>query len=132
MNCSTEGCKNETKGRKLCSTCRSRKTRAADPERYAYNNVKNRARKADIPFTISIEYFRQFCYEYDYIDNKGRTSKSMTVDRIEEGRLPGYVEGNIQGLEKGLNVKKYFTYNRELKAGSITKVIEKIDEENPF
>lgn len=91
-----------------CGTCRCRSWRKANPEKYAYNNIKNRAKQRGKPFTISFEYFLKFCYRYDYISRKGRTSKSLTADRkIEE---LGYIEGNLQAKPLRQNIKKYYDW----------------------
>lgn len=109
--CTSLGCSNKTQGRKFCANCRSKQSRLKDPERYAYNNVKSRARKANIPFTITLEQFREFCVRTEYMVGKGKTIGSYNVDRIIEGPLPGYTIENIQCLDKQKNIKKYLDYN---------------------
>lgn len=118
--CSNEGCNHPTKG-KLCSTCRSRKSRLNDPVRYSFNNIKNRAKQRNKPFTITIEFFREWCYKYKYIQNKGTTSEAYTVDRkIEE---EGYTNENIQPMKKGANVKKYLNYDYARKKALVSEEI---------
>lgn len=101
--CLTKYCKNK-KIKGFCSTCRSRKSRENDPEKYAYNTTKANAKRRRKPFTITFEYFKQFCYEYNYIQGKGKTATSLSIDcKIND---LGYVEGNIRGLPLGENSRK--------------------------
>lgn len=72
--------------------------------RSAYINKKSDAKKRGIEFSISYEYFVQFCYKTDYIQNKGSTKDCFTVDRIKNEL--GYVEGNLQCLTRSENAKK--------------------------
>lgn len=110
MSCGTEGCKHETEGRKFCGTCRSRKSRLADPVRYAFNNSKHRAKERNIPWELTLEQFRQFCIKTDYITAKGKTIGSFNIDRIKEGPDQPYSVDNIQSLEKVANIKKYYDH----------------------
>lgn len=100
-----------------CGTCRMRKSRAKDPIRYAYNNSKNRAKQRKsaqwpdgIPFTITLDYFRRFCYRTNYHKNKGKSSESYSIDRKKEHL--GYVPGNIASVKLGDNIRKYHKTKR--------------------
>ncbi len=92
-----------TKGN-ICATCTSRNYRAKYPIRYAYSCLRSNSKRRGIPFTISLEYFKQFCHEYDYIQRKGVTKNSLSVDRIKNHL--GYIPGNIQALTVSNNSKK--------------------------
>ncbi len=127
--CSALYCQNRT-DRTLCGSCRCRKSRLADPVRYAFNNSRNRARQRGIEFTITLEWFRQFCHKVKYIGFKNRCAEGYSLDRIKNEL--GYVPGNIQILTVRENVKKYFTYDYQSKHARITTV-ETIDNtDNPF
>lgn len=123
--CQASGCRNKTHGSKLCSTCRCRKSRLADPYKYAYNNLKNRAKQRGILFTITPEQFREFCIKTKYIDYKDRESDGLTIDRIHNGL--GYHLDNIRVLTKRDNVVKYIRYDSRLK-----KAVEAVIEEPEF
>lgn len=116
--CAVKNCTNDAQG-KLCSTCRSRKSRLADPVRYAFNNLKNRAKQRGKIFTITLVQFREFCHGVTYIGFAGRSAKSYSIDRIKEEC--GYHIDNIQVKQLGDNVKKYFQYDFLTKTA---KVIE--------
>ena len=103
--CKTPYCRNKTVGgRKHCSTCRCRKSREKNPLAYAYHNLKSSARKRNKPFTITIEYFAQFCTEYNYLAGKGRSKTCLSVDCIINEL--GYVPGNLRTLPMGENSAK--------------------------
>lgn len=104
----------------ICSTCRSRRTRAADPIRYSFINLRTNAKRRGKVFTITLEYFKQFCYRTDYIAGKGRTADSYTVDRINESL--GYEPGNIQVLPNADNVRKYLNYDWQTGAAQVVTV----------
>lgn len=123
--CSNKGCKNIPKGNSvLCPTCTSRKSRLSDLVRYSYNNKKHRADERGIFWDLTLEEFREFCHETDYISKTGKVTGSYDVDRIIEGKTPGYTKGNIQILDKIANIKKYKRYSDETKKAEI--VIETI------
>lgn len=108
--CQGKGCKNRTPGAtRLCSTCRSRISRIADPVKYSYHNVKNRAAQRGKDFTITLEEFRQWCRKVRYMAGKGRTAHSYDIDRIDETQ--GYHIWNIQKLRKDKNIKKFLQYD---------------------
>lgn len=111
--CAALGCQRETKNRKYCNTCRKIISRVKDPVRYSYQNLKDHAKgrifkktgTKGIPFTITLDEFREFCFLTGYIQSKGKTIGCFDVDRVKEDE--GYHIWNIQKLEKSENVKKY-------------------------
>lgn len=86
-------------------TCRSRKRRAADPIKYVYQNLKDRAKQRPKEFTITLEEFRIWCYENDFVPGRGDS-----VDRIENAE--GYHLYNIQKMSLLDNIKKYHNHDR--------------------
>lgn len=101
--CAAKYCTNKAVG-KMCSTCRSRKARAADPVRYAFVSLRSNAKARGILFTITLEQFRQWCHKVQYIGRKGRSANSYSIDRIHNDL--GYHADNIQLLTNRDNVKK--------------------------
>lgn len=102
--CATKGCKNKCSGT-TCSTCRSRKTRQKDPIRYVWLNLKNRAKQRPKEFTITLEEFRKWCIENDFVPGQGDS-----VDRIKNEH--GYHIWNIQKMKLIDNIHKYHHHNR--------------------
>lgn len=130
--CAAKGCKNEIKTGTLCSTCRSRQSRLKDPIKYAFHCKRHRAKQRGIFWDLTLEQFTQFCHETEYMDKKGQTLGSYNVDRIIEGKTPGYTVDNIQILEKSDNIRKYKKYDAETrKAVDVVEEIVK-PEDLPF
>ena len=106
MKCSENNCINPpAKSRKVCVKCYSRLAREKDRVRFALYMIKKSAKKRNLPFELELEPFREFVNKFGYIENKGRFSNQMTIDRI----IPelGYIMDNIQVISKRENVQKY-------------------------
>ena len=127
--CAVKNCSNRCKG-KMCSTCRTRKSRLKDPERYAFNNLKNRAKQRGLIFTITLEQFRVWCVKVEYIGFKGRSSESYTVDRIHNDL--GYHIDNIQVMTKQDNIRKYFSYDWRTKTATVITDTKTKGRDMPF
>ena len=121
--CQAKGCKRETHG-KLCSTHRSQLSRLKDPIKYAFHCKRHRADERGIFWDLTLDEFREFCHETEYMNKKGQTIGSYNVDRIIEGKTPGYTKSNIQILEKLENIKKYKKYDAESR--KVVDVVEVI------
>lgn len=103
----------------LCSTCRSAKTRAADPVRASYIARKHNAKTRGKAFEITLEQFREWCVKVNYVGMKrGRGADCYTVDRIDESK--GYTIDNIQLITNADNVKKYVNYCYQSKTVTIS------------
>lgn len=89
---------------KNCNTCASRVRRERNPVWAAYDNIRSRAKRENIPFTITLEWFEKFAHETNYIQKKGKEKKSLTVDR--KIAWEGYTEENIQILSLEENGRK--------------------------
>lgn len=128
----TKLCRNAPRaGYDLCEKCIKARTRAKDPVKTAYQNLRDSARKRGKEFTITLDYFRRFCKRTDYMVGKGRTKESYHVDRKDESK--GYIPGNLQVLTNSENVKKFLNYSWETKQGYVTKKIpKKPDKDLPF
>jgi hypothetical protein len=128
--CATDSCKNNSDGREFCGTCRRRKARESNPIKAAWENLHYSANKREIFFDLTLEEFTEFCYETEYMKGKGRKVGGYNVDRIIEGKLPGYTKSNIQCLDKQKNVKKYFDWASKKTVTQVT--IEFPPEDLPF
>jgi hypothetical protein len=103
--CATKGCGNKTRDyNSLCETCRSREKRKKNPVGYFFNLLRCNAKRRGIEFVLTVDEFRDFCREVDYIKNKGTKTTSLTIDRIDPTK--GYRIDNIQAIPKSLNCKK--------------------------
>ena len=103
MKCKTAHCRNEGKPN-ICNKCRDRKFKEAHPIEYAYNKLKHNSKRRGKEFDLSIDEFRQFCIETQYLRGVGKTSKSFSIDRKDNNK--GYTKDNIQVLTLGDNTRK--------------------------
>lgn len=113
MNCETNNCFNEApQGRKKCNTCRSRLWVSKNRIAKCLHNIKRSAKKRGIPFEITLNEFKKLIKGTGYIENAGRLSDELTVDRI----IPtlGYTYDNLQVITKGENVSKYHNDEKDL------------------
>jgi len=123
---------------------------AADPEKYYYGVLKRNVRarnkrrvaegKEEIKWDLSLEDFRDFCKEEDYIRKKGVKSKCYHVARIDEREGgPGYTRRNLMTMTNGDNVRYYHMLRYEWdenkrkmvfwhERSKVQKAVELIDE----
>ena len=90
----------------ICIRHRRQADKERNPAGYCYQMLKQNAKRRKKEFAISFEYFKEFCKKTGYLEKKGRGATNLTIDRIREEE--GYVEGNIQVLELGYNLRKRF------------------------
>ncbi len=88
----------------FCNYCCVKKYREANPMYYAYMAKRDNAKRKGIEFTISFEYFKEFCYKTQYMSKRGRSATSYAIDRIKNHL--GYIPGNLQALTNRDNVIK--------------------------
>lgn len=135
--CDTLHCRRKVPGKqKYCPTCRSKRWRENNPERYAYNTLRCHAKADDVYFGLTFEEFCEFARKHNYIKGRGITAEGLHVDRKIVGRFPGYVKDNIQPLSNTANVHKrwYIDYNWQTKEAKVMKFqqTEITDEDLPF
>lgn len=136
MICSTKYCRNETRSGRLCRTCESIKYRQADPVKYSYHTLRTNTirRKGREFFAITLEEFRTYCVETEYIAGKGRSRLSHTIDCIDP--TMGYFVGNIQPrtlADNSKKGKKILVYDWETKFTTVeSRNTIPRDFDNPF
>lgn len=89
------------------ATCRSRKRRAADQIKYQWQNLKDRAKQRPKEFKITLEYFRMWCKDVNFVIGED------SVDRKDNNI--GYIEGNLNKIPLLDNIRKYWDYDRKRK-----------------
>lgn len=87
-----------------CSKCQ----RLKNPYKYAYQTLKDNAKRRGKVFELTFEQFCEFAIKTDYITRKGIKKNSIHIDRIKED--VGYKIDNIQPLTNSQNIKKYLKY----------------------
>lgn len=135
MKCKTRYCKRQAQYN-YCNTCKARRWRQKNPERYSYNNLKHNSVRRGIEFSLTFEEFKKFCHETDYLRGAGRTCTSLSIDRIDPNR--GYILENLQVLTVSENSKKgrkLLSYDYETKVATVTVVTTtnyEVSDEYPF
>ena len=85
-NCATPDCKNRAlKYRQLCATCRSRELKKKHPVTYFFNLLRINARIRGKELSITLDQFKQFAIENEYIRGRYKT-KTLSIDRIDASR----------------------------------------------
>jgi hypothetical protein len=62
-------------------------------------NAKRRGKE----FTLTFDEFKEFCMKTGYDEKKGKSSDSLSIDRIESSN--GYSKDNIRAITLSDNVK---------------------------
>lgn len=111
----------------------ARAWKKANPLRYAYQSLKDNAKRRGKPFDLTFEQFKSFCSKTSYIQNRGRLAGSFHIDRKNEDE--GYTLDNIQVLTNSENVRKYVAFKYRDKDGPHfeTVTVRPVNESNyPF
>ena len=103
--CQAYRCKS-LKGSKdrFCSKHRKRMSKENDLVAYTYYILQSNARRRKKEFVLTLEEFRDFCKETNYIELKGRFGKCMSIDRKNPNK--GYSKDNIQIMSVSNNCAK--------------------------
>lgn len=89
---------------RICATCGSKRFKEEHLIKYTFNKIKQRAKARGISFKLTHEQFEKFCYNYKYIQKKGKEKDSYSIDRIDYSK--GYVLGNVRAITLSENSKK--------------------------
>ncbi len=96
--------KTRPKSHQLCGRHAKQLWRLQNPLHAAFDNLRSSARKRKIPFNLTLEQFREFTNNTDYVEGKGRRPNALQIDRINPNL--GYSPENIQILTTSANVSK--------------------------
>lgn len=92
---------------RFCYKHRKRYKKETNLLAYTYDLLKQNAKRRKKIFTISLDYFRKWCRDNNYLKLKGKSAKSASIDRDNPNL--GYVEGNLKLLSLSANSKKHHT-----------------------
>jgi hypothetical protein len=101
--CITPYCSKKRKGR-YCHCCNKRRWRAKFPLKACFVAHRDNAIRRGKIHKLTFEYFNTFCDETNYLSLRGRTPKSLSIDRVINEL--GYIEGNIQAVTISFNSSK--------------------------
>lgn len=105
MKCNTKRCRNKrAKRRNFCYRCISRQNRERYGVQSTFYFLRGNAKRRGIDFDLTLEQFRVFCTNTEYLKLKGKKSGSMSIDRIDNRR--GYEIDNIRLITLAENSRK--------------------------
>lgn len=87
-----------------CGKHKSQAYKILHPIKYTFNKIKQRAKERGHEFTLTIEEFTQFVNSTEYMERKGRSKYSLSIDR--KNPTEGYHIWNIRVLPYGENSRK--------------------------
>lgn len=102
--CITKYCRKPKAAGHFCHSCIKKKYAAKHPLRYCFSILKNNAKRRGKQFDISMEEFKKFCEDNGYMEGKGKTAGSLSIERIRA--YEGYTASNIQILTLEENGRK--------------------------
>jgi hypothetical protein len=90
----------------FCSKHRRIHWKEKFPLHYSFNLLRRRAKWRGKDFSLTREEYIEFAIRTDYHRLKGKTSLSLSIDRIENSK--GYSRDNIQAITLRENSRKQF------------------------
>jgi len=103
--CIMKGCGKHRDGTsRLCSMHKARRLKETNPIAYVYKALKSNAKRRGKEFMLTVQELREFCEQTNYIQDRGKSFQSLTIDRIDN--TIGYRIDNIQALTNSANVSK--------------------------
>lgn len=110
--CVAYRCSNKhTSKNRFCSKHNHRYQKYKNPYKYTFHQKRQRAKERGIVWKLTLDEFIEFCDEHNYMDTKGKTKTSASIDRIDPSK--GYEKGNLQILSLSDNTKKMHEDNKE-------------------
>ena len=94
--CVSHACPNNRRDGNFCNKCIKRKQSAKNPIRTSYYNLRTNAKRRGKEFNLTLEEFTKFAIETEYINKRGKTAKSYSIDRMDNSK--GYSIDNIMVL----------------------------------
>lgn len=109
--CCAYNCKNKPVKKKggLCHKHYHRRNRERDPVAQRYMQFRSKSKSRRIENSVTLNQFRKFCIDNDYIVVKGRRGKNATIDR--RCNTHGYHIWNMQVLSHRDNSIKGDSYS---------------------
>ncbi len=137
--CKVTRCRNNITGTRLrngetiCSRRDKRLWRINNPEKAAFQNIRARAARKKIVFTITFENFMEEIKGTGYVEGRGCSPASLHLDRKDP--LLGYEPGNLKVLTCAENCAKGGGYDKSQHRNrhmDEAHYLPDDDDENPF
>lgn len=95
---------------KLCNCHSMRLWRMEHPVEAHFAQIRDRARRREIPFTITLDDYREAIAGTEYTNRRGRRAWNLHIDRRDA--LKGYEPGNIRVMLAAANCAKGATTDK--------------------
>ena len=89
---------------RFCPKHQKRQQKEINPLAYVFNALKSNAKRRKKDFSLTLEQFGAFCEETNYLELRGKTGASASIDRRDP--LQGYHLDNLQILTLSENSSK--------------------------
>lgn len=111
-----------------CSRCHWKRFKASNPLRYAFGNLKRRAKQRGKTFLLTFEQYAQFARNTEYEKLKGTTTLSLSIDRTNNDGP--YASWNILTMTLRENSRKQFVpfYAKQMPNEGYTPSAEELEE----
>lgn len=106
--CQTKYCRQDAKRGRYCYKCEHKQRKEKAPYRYWFGVLRRNARRRCKHFSLTFEYWVQWCDETGYLGIKGKHRGDASVDCIINEL--GYIDGNIRPLTVEDNAAKGCKY----------------------
>jgi hypothetical protein len=109
VHCRTRNCRGfvgKSGKSPYCAKCRTRRWKAKYPLHYSFAKLQARARERKKDFSLTRSQYIYFAKSTGYEKMKGKTSFSLSIDRIDDKQ--GYHWWNIQAITLRENTRKQF------------------------
>lgn len=117
----------------VCSRCLMRRWRANNPVVACFQTLCHNAKKRGIPVLMTVEQFTEWVQGTQYMELRGRSAHSLTVERRDATR--GYELSNITILTNAANAVKGATLDKRaiaaMRARGITMIVPEPADEIP-
>lgn len=131
-HCLTPLCRGKVNKKKehspYCTRCRRRHWKEKNPLKYSFGNLRRRARQRGKEFLLTFEEYREFAVKTDYARMKGKTSLSLSIDRINNDGP--YAAWNIRAITLSENSRKQFVpyFARQIESNNYEPSAEELAE----
>ncbi|MDE2103690.1 MAG: hypothetical protein KGL39_41010 [Patescibacteria group bacterium] len=109
-HCLTPRCRGKVNKKKehspYCSKCRRLRWKEKFPLHYSFSKLKFRAAERGKEFALTRDEYISFAIKTDYARMKGKTSLSLSIDRVDNSR--GYSADNIRAITLQSNSRRQF------------------------
>lgn len=127
--CASKRCRGRVASRAChsdkCAKCKMRIWNEKYPLQRAFHNLRSHAKERGKDFSLTFDQFKVFAEKTDYMARRGKTSLSLSIDRIENSK--GYHFDNIQAITLRENSRKQFVpYFRQYMESTIDQTSREI------